>query len=71
MSAPTAGTALFIAPCSLRSSEMYLMLGSLLIRVDTLPLGIVHLYPLTSPTALPLLAPWLVAAFVSTLVGGV
>src|SRR5712691_2958985 len=36
MSAPTAGTAKSIAPFSGRSSETYLMLESLLIRLDTL-----------------------------------
>src|SRR6266700_5553780 len=70
MSAPTAGTALFIAPRNGRSSETYLMLESLLIRLDTLPWDIVQRYPLTSPTALPLLAPSPLAAFTSVLVGG-
>src|SRR6266851_9244488 len=45
------------------------MLESLLIRFDTLPWDIVQRYPLTSPTALPLLAPTPLAAFTSVFVG--
>ncbi len=70
MSAPTAGTAKFIAPFSGRSSETYLTLESLLIRLCTLPWDIVHRYPFTKPRALPLLAPALLAAFRSVVVGG-
>src|SRR4029077_10361868 len=70
MSAPPAGTALFIAPCSERSSEMYLMLESLLIKFESCPWDIVQRYPLTSPRPLPLPAPKPLATVRSVDVGG-
>src|SRR5437870_13215145 len=49
---------------------MYLMLESLLMRLGTLPWDMVQRYPLTSPNALPFLAPTPLAAFTSVVVGG-